>query len=84
VIEKFENIANIIKTKLAFFNIQKLNRIIRELKDFLPIGFNRNVIYKLSCKNCDVAFVGQTKRKLNTRNAEHRKDINEKTSNLVP
>jgi len=29
VTEKFKNIANIIKTKLAFFSIQKLNGIIR-------------------------------------------------------
>jgi len=60
-IEKFKNIANIIKTKLAFFSIQKLNRIIRTQKDFLPTGLNKNVIYKLSCKNYDVAYVGQTR-----------------------
>jgi len=50
-------------------------------KDYLPIGMNKNVEYKLACKNCDVAYVGQTKRKLNTRIAEHKKDINKKTSN---
>jgi len=32
----------------------------------------------LSCKNCDIAYVEQTKKKLNTRIAEHRKDINKK------
>jgi len=78
VTEKFKNIANIIKTKLAFFSIQKLDRIIRTQKDFLPTGLNKNVVYKLSCKNCNVAYVGQTKRKLNTRISEHRKDINKK------
>jgi len=52
--EKFKNIANIIKTKLAFFSNQKLDRIIRAQKDFLPTGLNKNVVYKLSCKNCDV------------------------------
>jgi len=41
---------------------------------------NKNVVYKLVCKDCDVAYVGQTKRKLNTRIAEYKKDI-KKTSN---
>jgi len=39
------------------------------------------VVYKLNCKNCDVSYVGQTKRRLNTRASEHQKDINKKTSN---
>jgi len=63
VIEKFKSIANVMKTKLAFFSIQKLNRIIIAQKDFLPTGLTKNVIFKLSCKNCDVAYVGQQTRK---------------------
>jgi len=69
-----------LKSKLAFFSLNKLSRIVKAQKDHLPIGSNKNVVYKLSCKDCDVAYVGQTKRKLNTRIAEHKKDI-KKTSN---
>jgi len=58
-----------------------LNRIVKAQKDLLLIGMNKNVVYKLTCKNCDVVYVGQTKRKLNTRIAEHKKDINKKISN---
>jgi len=58
-----------------------LNRIVKAQKDHLPTGMNKNVVCKLVCKNCDVAYVGQTKRKLNTRIAEHKKDINKKTFN---
>jgi len=79
VTEKFKNMANI--AKLAFFNLHKLGRIVRAQKDSLSTEYNKNVVYKLVCKNCDTAYVGQTKRKLNTRVAEHRKDINKKTSN---
>jgi len=38
-------------------------------------------VYKISCKDCDATYVGQTKRKLNTRISEYRNQINRKTSN---
>jgi len=75
-----KNIASSIKAKLAFFNFNKLGRIIKAQKDTLSPGFNKNIVYKLSCKNCDVTYVDiQMKRKLNTRISEHRRDINKKT-----
>jgi len=79
--DKFKNIAKILKTKLAFISLHKLNRMVKAQKDHLSIEMNKNVVYKLACKNCDVAYIGQTKRKLNTRIAEHKRDINKKTSN---
>jgi len=56
----------------------KLGKMIKAQKDDIPIGCNKNVVYKLDCKNCDVAYIGQTKRKLHTRVNEHRKDISKK------
>jgi len=53
--EKFKNIANTFKSKLAFFNLHKLGRIIKAQKDTLPVGFNKNVVYKLNCKDCEVS-----------------------------
>jgi len=79
--EKFKNIANTLKSKLAFFSLHKLGRIIRAQKDTLPLGFNKNVVYRLSCKDCDAVYIGQTKRRLNTRVIEHKKDINKKIVN---
>jgi len=79
--EKFKNITKNLKTRLAFFNLHKLGRMIKAQKDKLPLGHNKNVVYKLKCKNCDVTYVGQTKRKLNTRVMEHKKDINKKSGN---
>jgi len=38
-------------------------------------------VYKLTCKNCDASYVGQTKRKLSTKVVEHKNDINKKTKN---
>jgi len=57
--DKFKNIADMIKAKLAFFSVNKLGRIIRAQKDSLPIDFNKNIVYKLNCKNCDATYIGQ-------------------------
>ena len=35
-----------------------------------------NVVYKINCNNCDVSYVGQTGRQLNTRIKEHKNHIN--------
>jgi len=74
--EKFKNIANMLKSKLAFISLHKLGRIIKAQKDTLPVSSNKNVVYKLNCKDCDITYIGQTKRTLNTRIMEHKKDIN--------
>lgn len=33
------------------------------------------LMYKLNCTNCDVSYIGQTKRQLETRLKEHKNDI---------
>ena len=44
-------------------------------KDICPHTSKNNVVYKISCNNCDASYVGQTSRKLKTRIAEHRNHI---------
>jgi len=66
------------KAKLAFFSLHKLGRIIRSQKDSLTLGCNKNVVYKINCKDYDATYIGQTKRKLSTRVGEHKKHINKK------
>jgi len=61
--DKFKYIADMIKTKLAFFSVEKLGRLIRAQKDSLPKGSHKNVVYELNCKNCDATYIGQTKRR---------------------
>jgi len=81
--DKFKKITNNLKTKLAFFSLNKLGRMIKAQKDDILIGWNKNVVYKLDCKNCNVAYIGQTKRRLHTRVNEHKNDIKKTSNNSV-
>jgi len=55
--------------------INKLNKFIKAYKDKKIISDKNNIIYKIQCNNCDVSYVGQTKKKLNTKINEHIKNI---------
>jgi len=79
--EKFKNITKIQNVKLSFYCFNKLDRIIKAQKDLLPDYLKKNVVYKISCNNCDATYVGQTKRKLKTRITEHRNQINRNSFN---
>jgi len=79
--ERFKNIIKKHNVKLSFYSLNKLDRIIRAQKDRLPDYSKKNVVYKISCYNCDATYVGQTKRKLKTRITEHRNQINSNSPN---
>ena len=66
--------------RISYSSLNKLNRFIRTHKDSLCEASNRNVVYKINCKDCDASYVGQTGRQLRTRIAEHRNNIKYKTS----
>ncbi|KYN05241.1 hypothetical protein ALC62_03844 [Cyphomyrmex costatus] len=79
VSHKFKPVANIFTCKLAYTIPNTLKNFIKRGKDKLEYTHNQNVVYKISCDNCDASYVGQTKRQLKTRIHEHSSDIN-KTS----
>lgn len=78
------NIKNYTNRRLAYTVNNKLKSFIRLHKDPLPELHHSNVIYKISCLDCDASYrrVGQTKRKLITRIKEHRSDINKISGSL--
>lgn len=79
--ERFLSLNNNI-FKVAFTLTNKLNKFIKTGKDPLSSDDQSNVVYKISCKDCNATYVGQTKRKLKTRINEHRADI--KKSSRTP
>jgi len=78
--EKFKSITNGAVSRLFFFSMNKLNSLIKVHKDPLPKPSNMNVVYKISCKNCDALYVGQTCRQLKTRISAHKNQISRNTS----
>jgi hypothetical protein len=62
-------------TTMGYRILNKLSNMIRVQKDKNPLFMNNNVIYRIDCNNCDASYVGQTKRKLQTRIREHKYNI---------
>ena len=58
---------------IKWVNILKYKRI------FVSIS-KSNVVYKISCNNCDASYIGQTGRQLKTRITEYRNHIRHNTS----
>jgi len=80
ITDKFKNITNGTVSRLSFFSTNKLSSFIKVHKDPLPKLSKMNVVYKISCKNCDASYVGQTCRQLKTRISEHKNHILRNTS----
>ncbi|KAG5317335.1 CYB protein, partial [Acromyrmex heyeri] len=68
---------------LAFTIPNILRSFIKRGKNDLEHVQNQNVIYKISCEDCDVSYVGQTKRQLKTRLHEHDINISSKSPSVI-
>ena len=66
--------------RVSFHSPNKMGKYIKVQKDICPHTLKSNVIYKISCNNCDASYVGQTGRQLKTRITEHRNHIRHNTS----
>ena len=77
--EKFNRFNNN-DIRVSFRSPNKLKKYIKVHKDVYPQTSKNNVVYKISCNDCDATYVGQTGRKLKTRIAEHRNHIRHNTS----
>jgi len=78
--KKFNMVTVGTKFKLVYRSLNKLNSLIKVLKDPLPNTQKKNVVYKICCKDCDASYVGQTGRLLKTRVSEHLNHIRRNTT----
>jgi len=59
-----------------------LNKFIKRGKDKIDLMSQTDCVYRIDCSDCDMTYVGQTKRKLGTRVKEYKSDINKKNGLL--
>lgn len=64
----------------AYISQNKLDNIIKVHKDSIPKEKLRGVVYQIKCKDCESAYVGQTKRQLATRIKEHHNNLRHNTA----
>jgi len=64
---------------LFFYSLNKLEGIIKAHKNILPKLSNKDVVYKICCKECNATYVGHQGTTRTTRISEHRNYINMKT-----
>lgn len=68
----FNNIkVNNSNIRLAHRNLNQLSKYIETQKDRVPKDKQKNIVYRISCKTCDMCYIGQSKRQLHTRIKEH-------------
>ncbi|XP_018361384.1 PREDICTED: uncharacterized protein LOC108760084 [Trachymyrmex cornetzi] len=79
--ERFKRFSNN-DVRVSFHSPNKMAKYIKVQKDSLSKNSKNNVVYKISCENCDASYVGQTDRQLKTRISEHRNHIRHNASTL--
>lgn len=77
--EQFNHITEKFGFRLSCACNNKLNKIIKTGKDQLEHMKQNEVVYKITCQDCDATYIGQTKRKLGTRVGKHRADIRKRS-----
>jgi len=82
------NLSEDIKSKLrnmidvCFTIPKKLDMVIRKGKDKIDAKRVTDVVYKIDCVNCEMTYIGQTKRHIATRINEHKNNINNSKGNF--
>lgn len=56
-------------------NKHKVSTFLVSLKDPIPLDFKSNIVYSISCGNCEGVYTGQTKRYFKIRAEKHRKGV---------
>ena len=60
--DKLKSTIENLNSRLSFFSINQLNSLIKLHKNPLSDSEKENVVYKISFKDCDAIYVGQTER----------------------
>ena len=73
--EQLKRALNKHNIKATFYTQTTLRSLLSKPKDHIPKEDRNNAVYQLNCKDCEAAYVGETKRTLNIRADENIKAI---------
>lgn len=79
--EKLSGVLKPFNVSPAYRNIFDLSAIFKTQKDNIEKIYKTNIVYEISCNDCESAYIGTTKRPLKTRIKEHKKDVYKKPDN---
>lgn len=83
VSEKFSSMAKKHGFKISYSRGRDLRQYIKRHKDEMDRFTQSGVVYRINCLDCEATYIGQTKRKLETRVKEHKNDIKRSSSPSV-
>ena len=73
--EKIKRVLANHSIKTVFKPPRKIGQLLPSPKDHLDLNFRQGAIYEIPCGDCDLKYIGETKRSFNTRKKEHLKDV---------
>ena len=62
---------------------KELSNVIKKGKDVLEKMQNSGVVYRIKCKNCPAAYIGETNRKLRERLSEYKRDVRNNNDSVI-
>ena len=71
VSEAVTKILSDINVQVDMKPFRTLRRILSHPKDCIPNDDKSSIVYKISCRDCDASYVGETERALKTHVSEH-------------
>ena len=70
--EKLEKACAPLGVKTVFKPQRTMRQLLVRVKERIPPESQREVVYEVPCKDCELKYIGETKRSLKTRMAEHK------------
>ena len=62
---------------------QKLGGLLSSFKDAIDPGYRQGAIYKINCSDCDLCYIGETKRWFERRKKKHMRDVKNSDNNAT-
>ena len=70
--ERLEKVCTPLGVRPIFKPWNTLRRMLMQVKDRTPMGNKKEIVYEVPCHDCEMKYIGETKRSMKERVAEHR------------